>query len=1419
MRIHSAPRTAAVLALLLGACAEERAPVNRVQPNAYPKSFFVNADNPEFYMRTTVVDAPYGAPDGLYTASDAQGLARVRFEITEKLLLARLTYELIKDSDHHGARRVPNGQVVAAYAVEKHFDIRRDYNPGTGEETNVTVENDTDRPWYQREHMRVNWSRNLVTDAYELDTLSQAGIWYGVEYSPVEWFVNDPASPDAPVFDKDSGYFDTTYKVLASPQVVHDPDWGDIPACYFYGRWPVLNCNPSEITLRQSFRRVVDTDYEPVDWDGERMDMFGMFTSDRQGYDRRYGVVDDKWHRFAARWNLWKQSHVHTAPCAVDPVAGVDHHRDRNGDGTEDECASVGRGSRCDEFRQECTIPLRDREVRTIPWHVNRDAPPDLFEGAAAALHGWSEALRTAVVAGRLAECRRTKEAGCEAAMGWPAHWSDDFVPPSGSASPAQVPDVFVLCHNPVQPADDAACGSRGLAVRYGDLRFNMLAIWPDPQQDSPWGIMVDADDPLTGEKIAGSANEWAAVLDGAASSLADLLGLLNGEIKEDEFIAGKSVAQWVSDNRPGGKAERVEAMSAAEQEQRFDAFEPASLRGLLAGMPKAREGVPAKLTAQERARALSRRMPGPGNEALLAKMQSLRGSALEARMIPPGMRAGSALDPSAAPGTAALRRISPFGLQNPAFRRQFDRKAALARVARHACRVDEPAPDHLLGLAREAKRLFPSPDPDDAAAVNAHRQKVWNWARDRYSRSVLSHELGHSMGLRHNFAGSFDALNYPRQYWQLRTRNGTVTTACAAGTQDGSDCVGPRWNDPPSDAELEGNIGRFTLSSVMDYPGDQNGDMNLDGPYDRAAVRFAYGNTVDVWDGDGLSVVVGQAQRKTAWQLTAFATSPGLFGVYYFPRLPSDANPDESDFFHYSQYQKLFGLLGSCTNPQAGLDAKCDGHAMDVVDLRDLQDFISDPAYAAYSWAITPKARDAKGRVRRGYLFSSDEYADSGNVPSFTNDAGADPYEQVRFLESAYENRYVLDAFRRNRVMFNSLDYAERIQARYFDAIQQIAKTFAFAAVMYTAPTAPSAQFRKEGYFGPLNLSATVALDMFARVLTRPDPGAYCDTELESCPLYNPWGVDDTIWQVDSAPIGTDYGFHLPLGAGRYIFDDFDYTKGYYWSDYQSQAGSYWEKIWATWYLAEAFDTFISNSKEDFTDGRYKNLNFATVFPNQVRRLYGALFTGDAGTYSPWAKTTGTGPIPAATPVYPPWSARNMSVAPPADAMRIDPDWAWNEQLYAMVFGALFFPTDWSNAWVDMARIAVTGADQIQWPAAETYAFRNPATGLVYRAHSTGTETVLGKTRQKSIGARMLEWANHLTELAYKVERHPDGTAKYALDHTLILSLDADGHPQLDADNEGADIILAGYVENVDLMRELTSTFFRDAPGQIEQP
>lgn len=1410
-------------------CAQEREPINRVQANVLPKSFFVGAindhsDDPEFYYRATVTDAAAGAGnDGLFTSSDAQPTSRIRWEVTENMLIGRLTYELIENTDHKGLRRTPDGQVVVAFRIEKHFDIRREYNEATGEELNVIVENDTDRPWHAREYFRVDFSQNLVTDAYDVDAVSQLGIYYGVKFEPLAYYVNEPGHPDAPVFEDKDGYLDVTTKLYAAPEIIHDPEWGDFPACWLIGEWPALSCNPSEVTLRLSFMKVVDHDYEPWHVDGTRMDMFGWFTVDRFGYDRSYGVVDDRWHRFASRWNIYDKSHVDpVVKCATPETTpvGASVHRDENGDGTEDECELVGRGSRCDEFRGECTIPMRDRKIKTIVWHVNQGAPADLFEGSMEALDGWSDAIRIAVVAARVTECRRTGGADCEQEMGWPVPFHDEYRPPIGNASPAEVPKIFVLCHNPVDPVldDTSLCGEAGLSPRLGDLRYNIVNIIDAPQITGPWGIMMDAEDPLTGEKIAGSVNEWSAVLDRAATTLVDLLGLINGTVDPSSYIAGEHVEDWVAANRPGGVAERGAPMSEEEAAARKHAYDPGVVERYLEGLPGAggkqgrREHPAVRRKARTEALIDSSRL-GPGNAALTARLRRLRGTETEAAMFSPELTQLAGFDPTVAPTKEAIERGSPFGRANPIFRRDRDRSARLAHANRHGCRIDGPEPDSLLGMARLAAHLFPAPDLDDKAAVIEHRQRVLLWARQQYHKGVIAHELGHSMGLRHNFAATFDSLNYRPQYWQLRTRNGNVTASCAEGTVDGTDCIGPRWRDPITVEEVANSIGRFATTSVMDYPGDENHDQLMQGKYDRAAMRFGYGGVVDVWSQEGLSVHGVGDGKATAYRLSAFTTSPGLFGIFYFPP-PDPTAPYE--FIHYSEYQNKFGLLRNCRpddGPDAMLGQKCDEPPMDVVDYRDMQDFASDPAYAEFSWALNAKAVDGAGRVRRGYMFSSDEYADSGNVPSFTYDAGADPYEQIRFLESAYENRYILDSFRRERVQFNSWDTTARIQAHYLDAIQLIAKTFAFGAILDGDPTKPSSELLQDGYYGPMAMGATVALDMFARIMTRPEPGLYC-TAWDCSYTGQPYGVLEDIYVADPVPLPEQYPglyeFEIPLGPGRYVHNDFDYSQGYFWSDYQTQVGSYYEKIWATFYLAEAYDFFLSNSKEDFTDGRYKNVSFATIFPEQVRRLYGSLFTGDLESYAPWVVPTAGQDIPPASVEYPRWFDASGPMARPSNARLLDPNNAFNEQLFGMVWGSVFFPTNWSQSWINEARIAVFASDQVDWPDHETYAFRDPESGMTYKAHAVGTENMVGKQVQRGVGARMLEWANWLAYVAYLVEVDPQGNPVTNPDGTLNYVLGSDGRPQPDPSTPGADGVLRKYVDNLDIMRQLTSEFSR---------
>ncbi len=1415
-------------------CAEQRPAINQVQPNALSKHFFVGADlsdksdDPQFYMRNTVIDVPFGAAqDGLFTASYAQPLSRVRWEISENALIARLTYDRIQNTgnqaeaaansgaqppDGNGAKTVTDGQVVAMFNIQSHFDIRRSYNPQTGEEFNVIVENASDRPWYQREYMRVDWSKNMITDGYDFDTMSQIGIFGAIKWDPQTYEITDPNDPNAPAFDMDTGYFDITTKAFASPNTVETP-FGTFPACFLpadYGGtniYPVANCSPTEITLRLSFKRVVDNDFEPSDWDGNKMEAFGWFTEDRFGYDKNYGVVDQNWHRFAAKYNIWQQSHIQGSQCAVDfyrdangavqkyksdgaggfstdgttglPIPagpgdtsaqpypstpiGADPHRLASDGLTEQECAFadingniVHQGAYCDVSTNKCSLPQRERKIRTIPWYYGPDSAPDLFASTGRALDQWNVAVKRAAVIGQMTDAKRVGAdmsapitgsdgtALATEANGYPSEQT--LYTDKSDAGQHVVPNVFVLCHNPVIDGDDPSCGPAGLKARVGDIRYNMINIIPTPQSPSPWGIMVDGNDPLTGEKVQTSVNEWGAVLDIASQGTEDLLRWINGEITDQQIINGGYMRDWVNASKLGTGSYQGKQLSAQDIQDRIAAADTTT--ATLNGLSKT-DSTPKVIQRLAAAKNLAKNL-GPSLDSKFEGMRSaLLNSKYEAALIDSHFLQTAGFDPQTpfAGNEQITAMASPLRGMNPQLQKWLRRQKAVTMAQNGFCEVQQPEPDSLVGMARMALKLYPLPnskDPNYAALKNQRDQSLHQWIREQFHVSVIAHEMGHSMGLRHNFTGSFDALNYKPEYWQLRSRNGQekACTNVFTPNTDGTTCVGPRWMDPITEPEVNGMIWKWGSTTVMDYPGDQTQDMNDIGSYDKAAMRFCYGQTVDV-DNDALT-----SNNKGASYITQLDGFGGIAG-------------QSVGGFHYSRYNDQFHILGNCsapTDPNDPLTAKCDGFKLDYLQTRDMTTVPKyGPQYLTYrpdlvsNFAVDTKTK----RVRHPYMFGSDEFADIGNVPVFRFDAGADTYEQIQFITSTYENRYIFDNFRRNRTTFQSINVMNRVNDRYFDKLKDITKTF---GLMLGLSANPQADQQDPGNLMPLALAGPDMLATFLRVITRPEPGMYTITTTGSG-LVLPLAQENFSAEINGLtpgqPGGADFGIPVGSGDGRFIENDYDYTQGYFWGSYQKQAGSWAEKRDAVIDLTEAHNYFVANSQQDYVDGRYKNLNFASVYPHQVKRFFSQVLAGDPMTLGPYV-TIPTASLGSATPsvMYLPWE-KDLPLDYPAsaDVKVLDPLVGWQDQFptyfYAYMYGATNLYEDtkqelrlWSPGDISSADIAAS--DQIR--------FRDPVSGIVYAARTYGTEQVNSKVSpvQRTVGARMLQYAQQLTDLAY---------------------------------------------------------------------
>lgn len=1463
-------------------CAQERAPINRVQANALDKHFFVGSslsdpsDDPEFYMGHRVIDEPFGVGQGFWMFQGTGSIARIKWEIQEDKLVGRLTYERVQAADRHGSRKTDDGQVVAMFKVQSHFDIKRDYNPQTGEELNVIVENTTDRPWYEREYFRVDWSANLVTDAYDFDLLALGAAIDGVKYDPLSYYVEDPQSPDAPVFSDADGYFDVTTKIFATPQIVRTP-YGSLPVCFVFGSYPAITCNPAEVKIRLAFKKIVDDDYEPLDWDGKRMDAFGWFSVERFGYERNYGILDQKWRRFAARFNIWQKSHVPGTQCAIDawrddsgqaqnyrvdaggntvfdprtglPIPdplgrpftrsapGQDVHRDFDGDGTEDECQFwdedgnvVHRGSRCDEFNNRCDIPLYERATKTIPMYYGPSAPADLFASTWAALNSWNIAVKRAVQLGKVVEADRV---GKDIGQGDMVTSEDDLRADQQAPGGATVPEIFTLCHNPVTGGDHPACGKPGLSARLGDLRYHFVDVIRGAQAPSAWGIMTDFDDPLTGEKVQASINEWEYVLDIASQNVEDILRWINAEITNDQIANGQYMSQWLAATRLNASPYQPAVLSTREIEQRIASIDRSAGK-LAASAPKnIAPGVAAQMAASSLAATL-----GPSLDAQFeAARQKLLGTEWEARLVTPEMLQMAGLDPTQpfAGDPATLERASPLRGLNPALRRWTKQVRTRATVLKNMCVLEEqPEPDSLVGLARQAAKMFPLPDTKDAsyaAEKFARDQALHQWIREAFHLSVIAHEMGHSMGLRHNFTGSWDALNYHTEYWQLRTRNGKEKACPDAVTPhtNGADCVGPRWIDPLTEQETNGLIWKWASSTVMDYPGDQTQDTNDIGPYDKAAMRFGYADIVDVERSMRVGIYGGVTGGEPGYDLIGSIQLGdgfgGIFGNSYGMTFAGGGGN------HYSQYNDLYHVLGDCGRQRPGwsgdpddpLARQCSGSDLGYVARRDMRDIPKlSPADAARSpQNVARFAVDKQGHPRHPYMFGSDEFADFGNVPVFRFDAGADAYEQTQFLVSTYENRYIFNNFRRNRVTFTTLRTVAAIEDRYWDKIQAGAKSLALGIELFDQPGQPD-QTRNPGGLMPLALGAADGLAMFVRAMTRPEPGQYyVATRSSPGGPPNDWA---STYGYSGQPIGPQIA--LGDGEGRFLHNDYDYTQGYWWADYQTQVGSFYEKRLAPEYLTEAYNRFISNSKDDYIDGRYKNLSYASIYPNQIRRIFANLMATQSATLSldlgsaaqiftvaPYTVPT-SGGVGVSQVQYLPWykydpkDPSTTQLAYPKGAVLLDPLVGWEQQYPALVNLFVFGPSSLSMDLVDQMRIFSPGdAASLSIPADQLVRYRDPLTGIEYVARNYGTESVnpdIGFATAKTIGARMVQHANYLAKKAYGVASEDSRTGE------LTYKTDGQGNP---VPNDGqpaqdAATMLRSYAGNLDVVRQLTLLF-----------
>ncbi|MBU51583.1 MAG: hypothetical protein CL920_23065 [Deltaproteobacteria bacterium] len=336
---------------LTSGCAQDLPDINRTQPRALKKTVFRTKNDDgslrEWYFRQTVIEVPYGS--GATFVGEQGKTEKIVWEVTEKYLFAHRSREYVKGTDSSAQRPDTGdtpGSAIAAYRVEAHFDIQRAYNPATGEQTNVITENYTDRPWNERKYMRVDFSKNLISDFNFVGSQ--------VSQQPVNFYV-----PETEVNNKDRAkigddYIDLVNKLFIQPEInaLYSRYYGrPIPSCWLYTDI-TKDCLGQTIKIRSSFKLAEDTGYITKQYDNNRMSKFGYFRQTNYAYDRGNGTIEDNTSRVIQRWNIWENERE-----CVQPQLSLSH-------------------AKC--------------KVKQIPYYINEQFPEELKEATSKVLDQWN---------------------------------------------------------------------------------------------------------------------------------------------------------------------------------------------------------------------------------------------------------------------------------------------------------------------------------------------------------------------------------------------------------------------------------------------------------------------------------------------------------------------------------------------------------------------------------------------------------------------------------------------------------------------------------------------------------------------------------------------------------------------------------------------------------------------------------------------------------------------------------------------------------------------------------------------------------------------------------------------------------------------------------------------------------------------
>ncbi len=902
-----AATAALVLAGLYG-CAGDVTLIDRTQPNRVDKSIFTG----EWYFRPSVIEVDFN--QGILFEGLEGDMDRVKWKIEQDQLIAYRSYEILYDAEGeaHTGTGTPGfqGPPVAAFAIASHFDVIRDYNAATGEQTPVLVENTTDRPWYERQYMRVDWSQNLLNNTWSIEGAVQA--LSGAPYYVQEHEIDNPHRAEVTA---------TNINIVGNYLLMND-----FSTCYYMFLDPYF-CGTSEAKMKLSFMKVVERDYEVLSYPDVALlsdsngspiytscyndgtcrklyltvfERFGLFRHEHRVYNEVYRWTRDGRVFLGHRWNLWKRT------------------RDNAGN----------------------LIPLDRRVPSTVTYYTNVEFPTDNDVWMASAATNTDVASGRATRIGIVPDWDRAFGATMEG-LG-----NTRYRPVSLGGEPlfqlkrnsCNLANVKAFAKSYQDALSEHGIGSiepgnlkRACAVleavsadssnpfvwqKQGDLRYSYLHWVDKPQVAGPLGYGPSSADPITGELISATANIYGASVDELAAYAADVVELANCqpgdcELSVDELLRGENIREHIESSRMRANRNLDQAKMAAFN-QGMQANSGTAIPQQVKFRPDAARNGRIDIDYNS-VLALKERYHVPADRGS-SKLANLKGTWVEKELLTSDEIRRAMLGPE---------RYQPG---QPIYGDDAD-ASPLAWLSEDVTQKQRAA---TLKLMKSCILMTSWTDPGMLSLVRDLQgwtwEEVYAYMRREIYRSVMAHEVGHTLGLRHNFMGSIDALNYQPQFWlgadsQPNTADDYYRAATQADVDAGrASAVGQYFVDKDAGAD------KHMYSSIMDYDARFYADsLHGIGLYDTAAIKFAYGNLVETF-------------------------APDVAAYSY----------DSLMFLHdYTAIPQILGdtvcKWGNCNNPDASTAAMGTGSYLDqyytAVDAAQAAEEAGNAAAAAQAW------------------------------------------------------------------------------------------------------------------------------------------------------------------------------------------------------------------------------------------------------------------------------------------------------------------------------------------------------------------------------------------------------------------------------------------------------------------------------------